>query len=227
MSRASAQFLAEVYSRLFRAYGPQRWWPGAETPLEVCVGAILTQSAAWTNVEMALRRLREADALSLEAIHAMPQDDLAQLVRSSGYFNVKARKLKALTQHVHDHHGGDLDAMLAQPWEDLRAELLGIFGIGEETADDIVLYAAGAPTFVVDAYTRRILTRLGAPAPDERYESYRRLFMEALPPDARMFNEYHALLVNLGKEVCRKRAPRCAECPLLELCPTGRGEVEA
>ena len=215
----------EVYRRLFDAYGPQHWWPGAETPIEVCIGAILTQSAAWTNVELALRRMRAADALSLEGIHAATHEDLAELVHASGYFNVKARKLKAFSQHVYDHHGGYLSRMLAQPWEPLREELLGIYGIGEETADDILLYAAGAPSFVMDAYTRRILARMGIHAPDERYESYRAIFMDALPRDAQLYNEYHALLDNLGKEVCRKRAPRCHECPLLELCPTGRGEV--
>lgn len=225
MTRPTHAFLMDVYRRLFDAYGPQYWWPGAETPIEVCVGAILTQSAAWTNVEMAMRRLRDAGRLSLEGIHATPQEELADLVRSSGYFNVKARKLKAFAQHVYDKHNGGLEEMLAQPWEDLRAELLGVYGIGEETADDIVLYAANAPSFVVDAYTRRILTRLGAPAPEDTYESYRRLFMDALPPDAQLFNEYHALLDNLGKEVCHKRAPRCAECPLLDLCRTGKSEV--
>ena len=138
---------------------------------------------------------------------------------------MKARKLKAFAQHVYDHHGGDLDAMLAQPWEPLREELLGIYGIGEETADDILLYAAGAPSFVMDAYTRRILARMGIHAPDERYESYRAIFMDALPRDAQLYNEYHALLDHLGKEVCRKRAPRCTECPLLDLCPTGKGEM--
>ena len=165
MSRPTSEFLMEVYRRLFDAYGPQHWWPGAETPIEVCIGAILTQSAAWTNVELAMRRLREAGALSLEGIHATPQEELAELVHASGYFNVKARKLKAFAQHVYDHHGGDLDAMFAQPWEPLRDELLGIYGIGEETADDIVLYAANAPSFVMDAYTRRILSRLGIRAP--------------------------------------------------------------
>jgi endonuclease-3 related protein len=221
MTTPTGEFLLDVYRRLFDAYGPQHWWPGAETPIEVCVGAILTQSAAWTNVEMAMKRLRDAGRLSLSGIHEPPQEELAELVRSSGYFNVKARKLKAFAQHVYDHHNGDLDAMVARSGEELRAERLGVYGIGEETADDIVLYAANAPSFVVDAYTRRILTRLGAPAPEDTYQSYRRLFMDALPPDAQLYNEYHALLDNLGKEVCRKRAPRCAECPLLDLCPTG------
>ena len=227
MSRPTSEFLMEVYRRLFDAYGPQHWWPGAETPIEVCIGAILTQSAAWTNVELAMRRLREAGALSLEGIHASTQEELAGLVHASGYFNVKARKLKAFAQHVYDHHGGDLSRMLAQPWEPLREELLGIYGIGEETADDILLYAAGAPSFVMDAYTRRILSRLGIRAPDERYESYRAIFMDALPPDAHLYNEYHALLDNLGKEACRKRAPRCAECPLLDLCPSGKSNLAA
>ncbi len=226
MNPPTGEFLMDVYQRLFDAYGPQHWWPGAETPIEVCIGAILTQSAAWTNVELAMRRLRETGVLSLQGIHETPQEQLAQLVHSSGYFNVKARKLKAFAQHVYDHHNGELDVMLGQPWESLRTELLSIYGIGEETADDIVLYAANAPSFVVDAYTFRILTRLGAPAPEQRYESYRRLFMDALPPDAQLYNEYHALLDNLGKEVCRKRAPRCAECPLLEICPTGKAEVQ-
>ena len=226
MTAPTTAFLMDVYHRLFDAYGPQHWWPGAQTPIEVCIGAILTQSAAWTNVELALARLREAGALSLQGIHETPQEELAQLVHSSGYFNVKARKLKAFAKHVYDHHGGKLDVMLAQPWQQLREELLGIYGIGQETADDIVLYAANAPSFVVDAYTFRILTRLGAPAPEARYESYRRLFMDALPPDAQLYNEYHALLDNLGKEVCRKRAPRCAECPLLDLCPTGKAEAQ-
>ncbi len=224
MSKADGAFLLEVYRRLYDAYGPQGWWPGAETPIEVCVGAILTQSAAWTNVEKAMHRLRSTGRLSLAGIHETPQEELAELVHASGYFNAKARKLKAFARHVYDHYSGDLAAMLARPWEALREELLGVYGIGEETADDIVLYAAGGPTFVVDAYTRRILQRLGRPAPEERYESYRRLFMDVLPPDARLFNEYHALLDNLAKEACRKRAPLCGECPLLDLCPTGRGD---
>ena len=223
MTHPSPSLLMEVYQRLYDAYGPQHWWPGAAGPFEVCAGAILTQSAAWTNVDKALQRLREAGRLSLEGIHITPQEELAELVHASGYFNAKARKLKAFVQHVYDRHGGDLSAMLSQPWEALRAELLSIYGIGEETADDIVLYAAGGPSFVMDAYTRRILARMGIRAPDQRYDSYRAIFMDALPPDAQLFNEYHALLDNLGKDVCRKRAPRCAECPLLDLCPTGTG----
>ena len=134
--------LPDIYNRLIAAYGPQHWWPGASNPFDVCVGAILTQSTAWINVEKAMTKLRNAGGLSLKGIYDMPVTELAELVHSSGYFNVKARKLKALAQHVFDHHGGDLTAMLGQPWADLRTELLLVYGIGEETADDIVLYAA-------------------------------------------------------------------------------------
>ena len=213
--------LPEVYTRLLTAYGPQGWWPGAANPFEVCVGAILTQSTAWTNVEKAMQRLKDASILFLEGIHKTPVEELAELVHSSGYFNVKARKLKALAQHIYDHHDGDLSAMLAQPWELLRSELLSVYGIGEETADDIVLYAADAPSFVIDAYTRRIVTRLGIAPTTDRYESYRVLFMDAMPADVPCFNEYHALIVKLGKDVCKKSWPLCQECPLLTLCITG------
>ncbi len=213
--------LPGVYDRLFAVYGPQHWWPGATNSFEVCVGAILTQSTAWTNVEKAMEELKSAGILSLEGIHDTPVEKLAVLVHSSGYFNMKARRLKALAQHVYDNHGGDLASMLAQPWEELRAELLSVYGIGEETADDIVLYAADAPSFVVDAYTKRIVNRLGiAPAKDD-YESHRAQFMDALPADVPCFNEYHALIVKLGKDVCKKSSPLCEECPLQEICITG------
>ena len=217
--------LPDIYNRLIAAYGPQHWWPGASNPFDVCVGAILTQSTAWINVEKAMTKLRNAGGLSLKGIYDMPVTELAELVHSSGYFNVKARKLKALAQHVFDHHGGDLTAMLGQPWADLRTELLLVYGIGEETADDIVLYAACAPSVVVDAYTKRIVDRIGIPPPQNRYESYRALFMDAIPPDVSIYNEYHALLVKLGKDVCKKSAPLCPECPISKICMTGSKEV--
>jgi endonuclease-3 related protein len=221
-SEGKAARLLDVHQRLLAAYGPQGWWPGGAGPFEVCVGAILTQSAAWTNVEMALARMRAAEVLSLDGLHRTPVEALAQIIRPSGYFNAKARKLKAFATHVHDGHGGDLAAMLTRPMEGLRPELLAVHGIGEETADDIVLYAAHQPSFVVDAFTRRILTRLGLAPPVDRYESYRALFMDALPEDTALYQEYHALLVRLAKEACAKRAPRCGGCPLRDICPTGR-----
>lgn len=219
----SAHLMA-VFRRLLAAYGPQGWWPGGAGPFEVCVGAILTQSAAWTNVEKALARMRTAGVLSLDGLHRTPVEELAQVIRPSGYFNAKARKLKAFAVHVHDGYAGDLAAMLARPLEALRPELLAVHGIGEETADDIVLYAAHQPSFVVDAFTRRILSRLGLAPPADRYEAYRALFMDALPGDGALalYQEYHALLVRLAKEACAKREPRCGGCPLRDICPTGR-----
>jgi endonuclease-3 related protein len=232
----------DVYQRLLDAFGPQHWWPGDGGPFEVCVGAILTQSAAWTNVEKALARLKEAGLLSPQALHGASQDEMAALVYSSGYFNAKARKLKAFAERLCLVYGGDIALMLAQPAEQLRPELLSIHGIGEETADDIVLYAAGQPSFVVDAYTRRIFSRLGIeptsvdlePAPlhpkpvqgrrpqRDTYQAWRAMFMEALPQDSALFNEFHALLVALGKDVCLKGTPRCGDCPLRTVCAVGR-----
>ena len=159
--------LPEVYQRLSRAYGPQHWWPG-EGPFEVIVGAILTQSAAWTNVEKALRNMRAAGCWSFPALHGIPQSQLAEIVHPSGYFNAKARKLKAFAAHVVEVYSGDLSAMLAQDTGVLRDDLLSIHGIGDETADDIVLYAAGKPSFVIDAYTRRIIDRMGLPPSGKR-----------------------------------------------------------
>ena len=172
-----------------------------------------------------MEKLKNANVLSLEGIQQTPVEELAELVHSSGYFNVKARKLKAMAQHVYDHHGGDLSAMLGQPWEALRVELLSVYGIGEETADDIVLYAACAPSFVSDAYTKRIIDRLGIPPKQGRYEDYRALFMRALEADVLRFNEFHALIVKLGGDVCRKSKPLCQECPLIEICITGAREA--
>jgi endonuclease-3 related protein len=233
------QLLLEVYRRLLRRYGPQGWWPG-DGAFEVCVGAILTQNTAWGNVEKAMPRLTEAGVLSVGGLHWLPEAELAELIRSSGYFNTKARKLKAFVGHLYERYHGDLAALLARrPTEALREELLSIHGIGEETADDILLYAAGRPSFVVDAYTRRIVDRLGLrpsvvhpePARPElvegrrrqrdTYQAYRTLFMDALPADTALYNEYHALLVRLGKEVCRKQEPYCGGCPLQGVCETG------
>lgn len=202
---------------MYTAYGPQRWWPG-ETPLEIIVGAILTQSAAWTNVEKALSNLTGAGAMSLEGLRTLAEGQLAALIRPSGYFNAKARKLKAFVALLDDRYGGDLDRMLASPVDGLRAALLASHGIGPETADSILLYAAGRPLFVIDAYTRRTFSRLGLRPESDSYHGWQRLFMEALPPDSPLLNEYHALIVRHGKEICRKR-PLCARCLLAAICP--------
>jgi endonuclease-3 related protein len=188
---------------------------------EVIVGAILTQSAAWTNVEKALANLKTAAVLSPEGIAQTREGDLAALLRPSGYFNAKARKLKAFVALLEERFGGDLGRLLATPVGELRPLLLATHGIGPETADSILLYAAERPVFVIDAYTRRVFTRLGTAAEPDTYEGWQRLFEATLPHDAAMFNEYHALTVRLAKERCR-RQPVCKGCPLLDVCPTGR-----
>ena len=214
--------LLRVYGRLLDQYGPQGWWP-AESRFEVIVGAILTQSTAWVNVEKALASMRTVRCWSFEAIAAIPEADLAAVIRSSGYYNAKARKLRAFAWHVLENHGGDLDRMFGKDVADLRSELLSIHGIGEETADDIIVYAADKPSFVIDSYTRRIIDRmeLTPVGKNPGYRAYQALFQDNLPADAALFNEYHALLDHHAKVTCVKRAPRCNGCCLAALCPTG------
>lgn len=204
---------------MLECFGSQHWWPG-ETPFEVMVGAVLTQSVAWKNVEKAIRALKDAGALSPEALRNMSLEKTAGMIRSTIYYNVKARKLKALVEWFGASCGDSTDAMREKDVEELRAELLGIWGIGEETADSIVLYAAEKPSFVIDAYTRRIIDRTGLKPAGNGYGDYQGLFMEHLPPDVALYNEYHALLVRLGKEVCRPK-PLCSECCIRDLCETG------
>ncbi|MCH7577607.1 MAG: endonuclease III domain-containing protein [Chloroflexi bacterium] len=217
--------LIDVYQRLYAAYGPQRWWPG-DTPFEVIVGAILAQSTAWTNVEKAIANLKAADALSAAGLARLSEEELARMVYPAGYYNAKARKLKAFVEMVRSSFGGEVERLLAAPQEELRGLLLNTHGIGPETADSILLYAAGRPAFVIDAYTRRLFRRLGVAAPQESYESWQSLFTTNLEADAPLFNEYHALIVRHGKGVCR-REPRCEGCPLLEVCPTGQARMGA
>jgi len=209
-----------IYQRLLARYGPQHWWPG-DSPFEVIVGAILTQSAAWGNVEKALANLKGEGVLSPQGLYHLPEDRLAQLIYPSGYYNAKARKLKAFVGHLVEVYQGDLDRLLARDVAALRPELLALHGIGQETADSILLYAGAKPVFVIDAYTRRSAARLGLAPAQVSYAALQALFMESLPPQVPLFNEYHALLVRLGKEVCQK-VPRCPVCPLRELCPTGQ-----
>ena len=217
--------LLDIYDRMLKRYGVQNWWPG-ETRFEMMVGAVLTQAAAWTNVEKAVSNLVAADALSAHAIRSIEQEDLAKLVYPSGYYNSKGRKLKALADYLGCRFGDDLDAMQREDTDALRDELLGIYGIGEETADDILLYALGKPSFVVDNYTRRIFHRLGLAPEKGSYSAQRGLFMSNLAADHELFGEYHALIVRHGKEACKKR-PVCQGCCLLEVCPTGKAMIEA
>ncbi len=217
--------LKHIYECLFAVYGPQHWWP-AESPFEVMVGAILTQSAAWTNVEKAILNLKTADTLSPEAIRDLSLPQLAALIRPSGYYNAKAKKLKAMTEWLGNTYGDDIEQMSAQNTTTLREQLLGVHGIGPETADSILLYVAGKPVFVIDAYTRRFIDRLGLAPHQNAYAAYQELFMKNLPADAPLFNEYHALLVQSGKEACRKK-PVCAKCCLKDLCQEGNSRANS
>jgi endonuclease-3 related protein len=204
--------LRRIHDRLSGDFGPQHWWP-ARTPFEVMVGAVLTQNTAWVNVERAIARLRAAGRLDPGAMAATPPDELAALIRPSGYFNVKARRLLALVAWYREVCGGRIDPLRSMPTAEARASLLEVRGVGEETADSILLYAAEHPVFVVDAYTRRIFSRLGLLPADASYGEMQALFMDHLPHDVSLFNEYHALIVALGKEICRP-TPRCEACPL-------------
>ena len=216
--------LLEVYRRLHAHYGPQHWWPG-ESRLEMILGAILTQATAWTNVEKALSNLKAAGLLSIQALKDIPEAELAAMIKPSGYFNAKARKVKSFIDHLWDNYEGDLDTFLSQEATELRGELLSIRGVGEETADDIILYAANIPSFVVDGYTRRILNRLGLAPDRESYRSYQDLFHHGLPADVVLYNEYHALLDRHAKETCKKE-PLCGACCILELCPGAKISID-
>ncbi len=209
---STARRLMSLYRHLFRSFGPQRWWP-ARSRFEVIVGAILTQNTAWTNVKRAIAAMRAERVLNPREIDAAPRGRLARLIRSSGYYNMKAGRLKQFTRFLLTRYGGSVRRMFRTELARLRQELLTISGIGEETADSILLYAGDRPIFVVDAYTRRVLERHGLIAKGATYGEIQRLFMEHLPADAALFNEYHALLVTVGKEYCRK-TPRCERCPL-------------
>ncbi len=217
--------LMEIYRRLDAMHAPRgwHWWPDAD-PFEVCVGAILVQNTAWTNVEGALALLREAGALEPGTMAALPPGRLEELVRPSGQYRQKAKKLEAFLVLAEGH--GSLERLLALPVRDLREHLLATWGIGPETADAIVVYAARQPAFVIDAYTQRTFARLGVgPAHTADYEEWQRFFVAALEPDRDLWARYHALIVMHAKHLCRKQRPRCGECLLAERCP-GRDTVE-
>jgi endonuclease-3 related protein len=216
--------LTEVYDRLHAAFGPQHWWPG-ETPFEVVVGAVLVQNTAWRNVERAIENLRDAGLMEPAALYAVPVPELAELIRPAGYYQVKARRLRNLLRLIVEQYDGSLDAMFRTDLTTLREELLAVSGIGPETADAILLYAGSLPTFVVDTYTHRVLARHGWIGYEALYDEIKDHFEASLPQDAALYNEYHALLVRVGKEFCRKTAPKCAACPLIDFLPAS-GIVE-
>lgn len=204
--------LMEMVRLLWKRFGPQYWWP-AETPLEVIIGAVLTQNTNWKNVEKAMENLRGKGLLSLDILYSMEAAALAQEIQPAGYYNVKAKRLKNLVDYIFDRFEGDLSAFLEAGTPGLREGLLSVKGVGPETADSILLYAAERPVFVVDAYTYRILHRHGMVEDPSTYEELQALFMDHLPEDPSLFNEFHALIVRLGKEFCRRK-PLCPDCPL-------------
>jgi len=210
--------LVNIYTALLDHFGPQQWWPG-ETALEVLVGAVLTQNTNWTNVSRAIGNLQQENLLSFATLASLPEAVLAGKIRPSGYFNLKARRLKNLLALISRDAAGDLDLFFNQDTPILREKLLSVKGIGPETADSILLYAAQKPVFVVDAYTYRMLTRHGLIGQETNYAEMQELFMDTLPADVKLFNEYHALIVRLGKEYCKKSRPRCRECPLRQFEP--------
>ena len=203
----------EMFDLLFDHFGPQRWWP-AETRLEVIVGTILTQNTNWANVEKAIKNLKERGFLSLKCLYSLDLSELANTIRPAGYFNIKAQRLRNLISFIMEQYG-DLSRFLDEKTAVLRERLLSVKGVGPETADSILLYAAGRPAFVIDAYTHRILSRHHTIEEETTYEALQLLFVEHLPEDPVLFNEFHALIVRTGKDFCRKK-PRCNLCPLTD-----------
>jgi len=204
--------LMDMFHLLLRRFGPQDWWPG-ETALEMMIGAVLTQNTNWKNVEKALKNLKDLHLLSLNNLRSLSVPELADMLRPAGYFNVKAKRLKNLIAFVFDRYHGNLDVLLKEETGLLREGLLSVKGIGPETADCILLYAAGRPIFVIDAYTHRILSRHSMIHEQATYDELQAFFMDHLPDDPGLFNEFHALIVRTGKAYCRRK-PLCPECPL-------------
>ena len=216
--------LVKMYHTLYQAFGPQYWWPG-DTPFEVAVGAILTQNTNWGNVEKAIKNLKHQKVLSAKAINEMPAAELALLIRPAGYFNIKAKRLKSFVGFLSKDFRGSMKRMKKDAMHPLREKLLNIHGIGPETADSILLYALEKPSFVIDAYTKRVLSRHKVMEHDRSYDDFQGLFHSTMQRDVQLFNEFHALFVQVGKTFCKRRGPLCDECPL-DKWRTGNGISE-
>jgi endonuclease-3 related protein len=209
----NSNLFLRVYDRLYAHYGPQNWWPG-ETELEVLVGAVLTQNTNWGNVEKAMANLKNGCHFSFSGLHEIDIEVLAEYIRPAGYYNIKARRLKNLFQMIVDEYEGELSFFFEDSLDESRENLLRVKGVGPETADAILLYAAKKPIFVIDTYTHRVFSRHGIVEEDTDYYSLQQEFMDSLPEDVPFFNEYHALIVAVAKEFCKKKKPRCSNCPL-------------
>ncbi|MCK5305829.1 MAG: endonuclease III domain-containing protein [Candidatus Omnitrophica bacterium] len=212
MALSKEKAINRIYDELLRKFGSQHWWPG-DSPLEIIVGAVLTQNTNWQNVERAIVNLKKEKALSLKALKLINIKRLAGLIRSSGYYNIKAKRLKNLINFIFCEYSGSLKKMFDDSTEVLREKLLAVNGIGKETADSILLYGGGKPVFVVDAYTKRVFSRLGIVQKSSGYDEIQNIFYKNLKKDVRLYNEYHALIVSLGKNICKVK-PACEICPL-------------
>lgn len=211
--------LREVYARLYHVYGPQHWWPG-DSPLEVIIGALLVQNTSWRSVQRAIDNLKDAGLLDPHKLYQTNPEEIETLIRPAGYYRVKTKRLRNMLGLLVERYGGSVERMFQQDPQRLRWELLEINGVGPETADSILLYAGNVPVFVVDTYTKRVLVRHGWIEPEADYHTIQQYFEDHLESDARLYNEYHALLVRVGREHCR-RTPRCEGCPLAEWLPSG------
>ena len=212
--------LLAFYKLLLRRFGHRKWWPG-ETPFEVCIGAILTQNTAWTNVEKAINNLKKAGLMEPAPMLDAGRETVAECIRPSGYYNVKSARLLTFVRHLVARYDGDIRSIAKLDAGEARLELLSLNGIGMETADSILLYAAGVPIFVVDAYTKRIFSRVGWIEQEDGYEKVQGFFSSRLEPDAGLFNDYHAQIVELAKRHCTKKAPSCGDCPVISFCAEG------
>jgi endonuclease III related protein len=205
--------LLRIYNLLYARFGPRHWWPG-DTKIEIILGAILTQNTAWANVEKAIKNIKRAKVLSVSRLSGISEKKLARLIRPSGYYNIKANRIKNFLRFLNTRYSGSIDKMFGSDLYKLREELLAVKGIGQETADSILLYAGNKPVFVVDAYTKRVFSRHGFINEDADYEEAQSLFMDNLGKDKGLFNEFHALIVELGKSVCKSKKPLCGMCPI-------------
>ncbi len=202
----------QIYDKLYKEFGPRHWWP-ADSDFEIIIGAILTQNTSWVNVEKAIANLKKRNLLNPKKLYKINTKILAQLIKPSGYYNIKAKRLKSFAEFLFKNYNGSLKNMFSRPWQELRSQLLEVNGIGPETADSILLYAGNKPVFVVDAYTKRIFSRHNFVDPAAKYGELQHIFMKNLPHDHKIFNEYHALIVELGKNICKKK-PGCRICPI-------------
>ena len=208
-----SKLLLKIYNLLYEKFGPRHWWPG-DTRLEIIIGAILTQNTSWKNVEKAIKNLKREKVLKVRSLTSIPEKKLAKLIKPAGYYNIKSRRIKSFLSFLNTKYDSNLGRMFRAETRKLRSELLDVKGIGPETADSILLYAGGRPVFVVDAYTKRIFSRHNVATQETEYEGWQQLFQDNLPRDVKLYNEFHALIVELGKELCRPKNPMCIKCPI-------------